>query len=367
MNRPLGEAYHHLAQDVRDYADADRALVTLRPRRTRRALIAGSAALMVIVGGVVAVQQFLPGPPDTVATVVSPTQVVRVVEPPAEAPTLPSAGPVGRGAMVYTACQSECPTFLLLTDGRQYLLGERTVNPPGNITLSPDGRWLGQPVGGGYEVRDLLGVTVHRLDPPAGGNADSAYSPWAWSADSRRLIAGYHASGDVSFYTSLELPGGRTSELRLPPRQEPVGLLPSGELLLLDQSQYGKLPLERVTLKYANTGHTVTLTSGAGLLADTDHGLWIQVNDKRVFTLEYSGDRTTVLEFDLAGKQVARLPLSADQFPIGPVDGGFAVMRIPQDQANGRQKLESISPAGRRPLFDVPGLAAVVLPGGARH
>ncbi|TMR99911.1 esterase-like activity of phytase family protein [Nonomuraea basaltis] len=37
-----------------------------------------------------------------------------------------------------------------------------------------------------------------------------------------------------------------------------------------------------------------------------------------VFTLEYSGDRIAVLEFDLTGKQVARLPLPADQFPAGP-------------------------------------------------
>ncbi|MBB6348111.1 hypothetical protein FHU36_004656 [Nonomuraea muscovyensis] len=364
MNQPLSEAYHHLDQDARDYADADKALVTLRTRRTRRALIAGSAALMMVVGGFAAFQQRLPDPSEAAATVASPTHAV---EPPAEAPALPSTGPVGKGAMVYTACHSTCPTFLLLADGRQYLLGERTVNPPGNITLSPDGRWLGQPVSGGYEVRDLLAGGVHRLEPPGGGDTDSAYSPWAWSADSRRLIAGYHASGNVSSYVTLELPSGRTGELDLPPRQEPVGLLPSGDPLLLDQSQYGELPLERVTLKHASTGRTVTLTSGAGVLADTDHGLWIQVNGERVFTLEYSGDRTTVLEFDLTGKQVARLPLPADQFPVGPVGGGYAVIRVPQDQINGRQKLESVSPSGSRTLFDVPGQAAVVLPGGARH
>jgi hypothetical protein len=364
MNRALGEAYHHLDQDVRNYADADRALVTLRTRRTRRALIAGSAAILVIVGGLVAFQQRPPGSPDAAVTVASPTHAV---EPPAQAPALPSTGPVGRGAMVYTACQSQCPTFLLLADGQQYLLGERTVNPPGNITLSPDGRWLGQPVNRGYDVRDLLGGTVHRLEPPTGADADSAYSPWAWSADSKRLIVGYHASGNIRFYQALEFPSGRTSQLDLPPGHEPVGLLPSGEQLLLDESQHGKLPLERVTLKYANTGRTITLTSGAGVLADTDHGLLIQVNGERVFTLEYSGDRITVLEFDITGKQVARLPLPADQFPVGPVDGGFAVIKVPQDQAHGQQKLEAISPSGHRPLFDVPGQAAVVLPGGARH
>lgn len=364
MNQPLGEAYHHLDQDARNYADADRALVTLRTRRARTALVAGSAALVVVVGGLAAFQQRLPDSPEASATVASPT---RTVEPPAEAPALPATGPVGKGAMVYTACHTKCPTLLLLVDGRQYLLGERTVNPPGNITLSPDGRWLGQPVSGGYEVRDLLAGGVHRLEPPGGGDADSAYSPWAWSADSRRLIAGYHASGNVSAYVTLELPSGRTSRLDPPPRHEPVGLLPSGDLLLLDQSQPGGLPLERVTLRHAGTGRTVTLAAGAGVLADTDHGLWIQVHGERVFTLEYSGDLTTVLEFDITGRQVTRLPLPADQFPVGPVGGGYAVIRVPQDQVNGRQKLESVSLSGSRTLFDVPGQAAVVLPGGARH
>ncbi|RSM99599.1 hypothetical protein DMB42_42680 [Nonomuraea sp. WAC 01424] len=367
MNRALGEAFHRLGQEARDYADADRALAALRTRRTRRtrrALVAGSAALVVIAGGLAAFQARSPAAPDATVTVVSPAHAV---EPPAQAPTLPATGPVGRGALVYTACQSQCPTFLLLADGRQYLLGERTVSPPGNITLSPDGRWLGQPVKGGYEVRDLLGDAVHRLEPPAAPDADSAYSPWAWSADSRRLIVGYHASGDVRTYRTLELPSGRTGELDPPPGQEPVGLLPSGEPLLLDHGQDAKSPLERVTLKHADTGRAVTLASGTGVLADADHGLSVQTNGERVFVLEYAGDRITVLEFDVTGRQVARLPLPPGQYPVGPVDGGYAVIQVPQDQARGRQKLEVVSPVGRRPLFDVPGPAAVVLPGGARH
>ncbi|MGW2161368.1 hypothetical protein [Nonomuraea sp. NPDC001699] len=329
-----------------------------------RALGGASAALMMIVGGVAACQARSPAEPDAAVIVASPAYAV---EPPAQAPTLPSSGPVGRGALVYTACPSRCPTFLLLADGRQYLLGERTVSPPGNLTLSPDGRWLGRPADGGYEVRDLLGGAVHRLEPPTGGDADSAYSPWVWSADSRRLIVGYHASGDVRSYQALEFPGGRAGELDLPRGQEPVGLLPSGEPLLLDVARHDRRPLKRVTLTQADTGRALTLTSGAGVLADADHGLTVQVRGERVYTLEYSGDRIAVLEFDVTGRQVGRLPLPSGQFPVGPVDGGFAVVQVPQDQARGRQKLEVVSPSGRRPLFDVPGLAAVVLPGGARH
>ncbi|WP_433242630.1 hypothetical protein ACQPYK_38415 [Streptosporangium sp. CA-135522] len=361
---PLGDAYRQLDQDTHNYADAGRALSVLRRRRAgKAALVAGSAAVLVIAGGI-GLQQRLSGPPDVATTLASPTHVIK---PPATAPRLPSAGSVGPGAMVYTACRSACPTFLVLQNGQQHVLGERTVNPPGNITLSPDGRWLGQPTTGGYEVRDLLGGTVHTLQPPAGGREDSAYSPWAWSADSRRLILGYHASGDVSAYAELDLGSGRITKPELSMGQEPVGVLPSGELLLLDESQYGKTPLDRVTLKLADSGRTMVLASEAGVLADADHGLWIQVSGERIFTLAHSGDAVTVLEFDITGKRVARMPLLADQYPVGPVADGFAIIQVPQDQRNGHQKLESLSPSGRRLLFEVPGLASIVLPGAARH
>lgn len=283
--------------------------------------------------------------------------VSRVIVPPRQPQGLP-AGPVGAGALVYRACREGCPTFLLTTYGTQYLLGERTINPPGNFTLSPDGRWLGTPTtGGGYEVRDLQGTSIHTMRPPVSGDAESAYSPWAWSADSQRLVLGYHASGDVSAYTDVDLRTGRSAEFDLPREQEPVGILPSGNLLLLEQSR----------VQLSSAGRTFTLTSGAGVLADADHGLSIQVSGERIFALAYSGDRITVVEFDSTGKEVARTPLPADEFPLGPVSGGFAIVQVPLDQARGRQRLETLSPSGRQLLFEVPGTADVVLPGAARH
>lgn len=361
MNLPLGDAYRRLDQDARDYADAGKALSVLRRRRARKAaLVAASAAVLLVAGGI-GLQSRSPGPSDVATAVASPTYVI---EPPAAAPKLPSAGPVGAGAMVYTACPSACPTLLVLGDRRQYVLDDR---PRRDITLSPDGRWLGRSAAGGYEVRDLLGDAVHVVTPPAGGKAGSMYSPWVWSADSRRLILGYHASGDVSAYTELDLESGRISEPELPPGQEPVGMLSSGELLLLDEGQYGTKPLDRVTLKLAASGRTVALAAEAGVLSDGDHGLSIQVRGERIFVLAYSGDSVTVLEFDITGKRVARTPLAADRFPVGPVEDGYAVIQVPQDQKNDRQRLESLSPSGSRPLFEVPGLASVVLPGSARH
>ncbi|MFI6315964.1 hypothetical protein ACIBG8_00510 [Nonomuraea sp. NPDC050556] len=358
MNPHLGEAYHRLDQDARDYTDAGRALGTLRARRRRRAVVAGVLAIALGVG----VQQWLSPRGDGTATVASAPPSVPAIQPPADAPPLPVTGPVGRGALVYTACQSACPTFLVLTDGTQRLLGQRTVYPPGNITLSPDGRWLGRPVDGGYEVRDLLGSAVHHLEPPVGGGADSAYSPWAWSADSRRLIAGYHASGNVSSYVVLDLSNGVHTPLSVPEGQEPVGLLPSGAPILLTSSPS---PRNRLTLQH--DGKTVVLTSDEGVFSDTDHGVSIQVYGESLFVLEYSADRIAVLTFNADGKRQNRVALSADEFPVGPVAGGFAIIRLPNDQARGRQQLESVSPTGRIPLFDLPGQAAIVLPGGTRH
>ncbi|WP_214324466.1 hypothetical protein [Nonomuraea sediminis] len=365
----LGDAYRQLDQDAHNYADAGKVIRLRSRRRTRRALAAGSIAALVVVGGV-AVQQRLSRPPAVTATVASPaidppaetpTVVSPVIDPPAAARSLPPGKVGARGVLVYAACQYGCPTYLVLADGRQYELDERIVD----LSLSPDGRWLGHHTENGYELRDLLGGTAEEIPAPQDRKPNSVLAPWAWSADSRLLLLGDHVDGDVSTYLELDLATGTTTGPALPSGQEPVGILPSGDLLLLDESQYRKRPLTRVTLTRGD--HAVTLTSDAGALADTDHGLSIQVSGDRVFTLAYAEQATTVLEFDTTGKLVTRTQLPPDEYPVGPVPGGYAVTRIPQDQKNGRQRLESLTPSGRRLLFDLLGEAAVVLPGAARH
>ncbi|MEV0597398.1 hypothetical protein [Nonomuraea cavernae] len=349
----LRDSYHEPEQEARDCAGADHAPHGPRRRRIVRTAAGVTFATLLIAGGV-GLQQGLARP--------SGDTIVAVPATPGPVSALPANGPVGRGAAVYTPCRQACPTLLALADGRQHLLGTRTVTPPGNLTLSPDGRWLGMPTASGYELRDLLGDTTHRIASPATGGTDTAYSPWAWSADSRRLILGYHASGKVSEYTDVDLGTGRISTPRLPEGYEPVGILPSGDLALLDQSQYGEGTRTQVRLRTG--GSTVTLqASGDGVLSDADHGLSVQVSGGRVFLLEYTGEQVAVLEFGQGGALVSRTPLADGHYAVGPTADGYAVLQFPRDQRTGHQRLLS---AGRL-LHEFPGEAELVIPGGARH
>ncbi|MEU8250040.1 hypothetical protein [Nonomuraea sp. NPDC048916] len=355
----LRDTYHELEQEARDYADADRALRVLRRRRIVRTAAGAALAALVIAGGVGLQQGLARTPGDTIVAVPATSGSA---EPSPTHPALPANGPVGQGAAVYTPCRQACPTLLALADGRQYVLGARTVNPPGNLTLSPDGRWLGMPTPSGYELRDLLGDTTHRIPAPATGGTDSAYSPWAWSADSRRLILGYHASGKVGEYTDVDLATGQITTPRLPEGSEPVGILPSGDLVLLDRSQYGESARRQVRLRTGDA--TVTLrATGDGVLSDADHGLSVQVSGGRVFLLEYTGEKVAVLEFDQRGVLVSRTPLADGHYAVGPTSDGYAVLQLPPDQRTGRLRLLS---AGRL-LREFPGEAEIVIPGGARH
>ncbi|GGO79298.1 hypothetical protein [Nonomuraea cavernae] len=355
----LRDTYHELEQDARDYADAGRALRVLRRRRIARTAAGAACAALVIVGGV-GLRQSLTHPSGD--TIVAVPATSGSAEPSPAYPALPASGPIGRGAAVYTPCRHACPTLLAVTDGRRYLLGTRTVNPPGNLTLSPDGRWLGRPTASGYELRDLLGDTTHRVASPSTGGPDTAYSPWTWSADSRRVILGYHASGKVAEYTDVDLATGRLTTPRLPDGYEPVGILPSGELVLLDRSQDGESTRRQVKLR--TDGSTVTLqATGDGVLADADHGLSVQVSGGRIFLLEYTGEKVAVLEFGQGGALVSRTPLADGHYAVGPTPDGYAVIQLPPDQRTGRLRLLS---AGRL-LHEFPGEAEIVIPGGARH
>ncbi|GAA4521028.1 MULTISPECIES: hypothetical protein [Nonomuraea] len=350
----LRDTYHRLGADARDYADADLALRVLRRRRTVRAVTGAAAAALLVAGGFGLLQN-LTRSAETITA-------VPAVSTSAGYPSLPSSGPVGRGAVVYAPCRSSCPTLLTLEDGRTYGLGARTVHPQGNITLSPDGRWLGLPTPDGYELRDLLGGTAHRVPVPGDGRADSAYSPWAWSADSRRLILGYHASGDVHAYTDVRLDDGRAEPLTPPEGYEPVGVLPSGELVLLALGQDGDGARERVRLRVGGTARTLSAT-GSGVLSDADHGLSVQVSGERIFVLEYTGDSVAVLRFDPRGTLVERTPLPDGQYALGPTRDGYAVVQPPADQ---RGRLRLLTTDGHV-LRDLPGEAEPAIPGLARH
>ncbi|WP_214104568.1 hypothetical protein [Acrocarpospora catenulata] len=350
----LRDTYLQLERESRDYADADRALATLRRRRTVRQS-AGAAGLAA--AGLVVATLLLQTGGNGGEIAASPT--LSVATTPGYA-ALPVSGPVGQGAAVYTPCRATCPTLLSLTDGREFALGPHTVTPSGNMTLSPDGRWLGLPTLAGYQLRDLLGDTVVQV--PAIGTG-GAFSPWVWSADSRRLILGYHQSGDVSGYLQVDLSTGKQTTLTPSAGYEPVGILPSGALVLLDESQYGDAERKRVTLRVDRTDITLT-ASPAGVFADADHGLSVQVSGGRIFVLEYTDEqKVAVAEFDTTGNRVQYTVLPDGDYAMGPTRDGYATVRMPGDQENGRQQVR----VGDQVIGEYPGMAEIALPGSARH
>src|SRR5688500_15249519 len=74
---------------------------------------------------------------------------------PAGPPTLPTLpdDPFGRGVLVYAAC-ARCRPLVQVADGREFAVPTDAPDVSA-VTLSPDGRWLGYPVGTGFALRDL--------------------------------------------------------------------------------------------------------------------------------------------------------------------------------------------------------------------
>ncbi|MGV9301795.1 hypothetical protein ACWDLG_00340 [Nonomuraea sp. NPDC003727] len=313
----LRAAYRTLEQEAGDYADSARALAVMRRRRAAVA-VAAVAAVLAVVGGLWFVR-------------------------PASPEVSVAAQPSGVGRSIHTACMYGCPTYLTLTDGRQVLLGEQTAPPPGNLTLSPDGRWLGMPTPSGFQLKDLSGSTVYH-GPQAGQG--EAVTPWAWSADSRTLLLAGHASGKVGAYFLFDLTTGRVTRPEVPSGFEPVGLA-RGELVLFAESQYGKRAT-RVELTVG--GRPVTLDAGDAELVTEDGGPTIEVYGDRIYALAFPSN--TMIEFGLDGKELTRYRLAGQ--PLGPSEDGYVVSTAGKVSAGGKE------------LFELPPDSLIVVPGMAR-
>lgn len=356
----LRAAYRELEREARSYADPAAAVTTARRRRTRMTATAAAAAVAVIVVGAGVGWDRGTSPTTETAAQMAPSGSARPsaplnISPPANASPLPGGGTGVSGLLLYTSCMHGCPTFVVLTDGRQYRLDGQTAPPPGNLTLSPDGRWLGMPTATGYELRDLVEGTVHRIAAPQKSRPNAVYSPWVWSADGRFLVLGHHASGDVRAYVQVEPATGRTTTPKIPDGYEPLGVLPSGDALLFDRSAHGKTS-SRVDLALGVPGRFLTLDAGSTSLVTADGGPTIQVRGDRIYAV--APDLTTVIVFDLNGKELSRIPLSQGEGPLVPVEEGYAVQSGPV--------LEVRAAASGRKLHDVPKEAQIVLPGQAR-
>lgn len=315
----LRAAYRALEEEAGDYADPGKALSIVR--RRRMAVVGAAAVAVLAVAGGMWFARAAPSQEVSVAT-----------------------RPPDTGRSIHTACMYGCPTYLTLSDGRQVLLGRQTAPPPGNLTLSPDGRWLGTPTATAFELKDLTGTTVHRSPPAARGEV---VAPWAWSADSRTLLLASHASGDVSAYYLLDLTTGGVTRPDVPEGFEPVGIA-HGELVLFQESQYGK-PATSVELRTGD--RTVTLDAGDAELITQDGGPTLSVREDRIYALAPATD--TMIEFGLDGKELTRYPLGGEA--LAPSPDGYVVSDAGKVSAGGR------------PLFDLPRESLIVVPGMARH
>ncbi|WP_030452072.1 hypothetical protein [Herbidospora cretacea] len=321
------DAYLDLAEDARDYGDPDRAIDTAARRRAAR----WSAAAVAV--AVIVLFTWLRPQPQSAPVLHEPPQ------------------PGARAHSLYSACRDDCPTMLRLTDGRDVEIGVDTVHPPGNYTISPDGRWLGVPEGGGYELGDLLGGPVHRLPAEPGG----VYGPWVWAADSGRIIMAHHRDGEVSHYVDLDLRTGRMTRPAVPEGTEIVGLTGGGDLILM--------PPQKVTdeLTLTVAGRPVVFRAQTGPLADDDHGLWVQSRGDQLYLHEY-GEEPVIQMYGPGGRADAYLRIPEGRYAVGPTRDGYVVV----EPGNRTQRLYEIG-GEERLVGEYPRDAGVVIPGLARH
>ncbi|WP_066373855.1 hypothetical protein [Herbidospora mongoliensis] len=320
------EALHDLAEDARDYGDPDRAIRTVGRRQVIRWSAAATVLTVLIVGAV-------------------------LMRPVQEKPVTVVTHPMARAHSLYAVCRVDCPTLLRLTDGREIQIGVGTINPPGNMTISPDGRWLGLPEGGGYVLRDLLGDTIYRVPAEPGG----VYGPWVWSADSNRIILGHHKDGDVSHYLDVDLGTGRITRPMVLDGNEIVGLTPGHDLILQPDQQ----AVDELALDVA--GRAVLFRPQSGPLTDADHGLWVQSRGDRLYLLVY-GESVSVESFNLDGTADTLMRIPDGRFAVGPTATGYVVVE-PGNQA---QRLYETGEQERL-LGEYPPRAEIVIPGLARH
>lgn len=109
-------------------------------------------------------------------------------------------GSFGRATLVYWGCATDCFPVVRFADGREFEVPTDATSTRG-VTLSPDGRWLGYPLGTGLVVRDLVGSSPeHRFGSPA---VDRRMTAWVWSADSSVLLVSDEGADQVPTGFSL--------------------------------------------------------------------------------------------------------------------------------------------------------------------
>jgi hypothetical protein len=168
--------------------------------------------------------------PDAPAVVPSDRPEPGPLVPSTSAQPLPADSGFGRAAFVYWACPTDCYPVVRFADGREFEIPTDATSPRG-ITVSPDGRWLGFPLGTGLVVRDLFEpATEHRFGSAA---VDRRMTAWAWSADSSVLLVGDEGADQVlAGFSLLRVADGTRTPLPAWPGHLVLGVRTPVELLV---------------------------------------------------------------------------------------------------------------------------------------
>ena len=381
MNDHLRRAYRDLARDAQDYVNLEAVMRKAERRRAAPRWIGAAvatAAVMVVAACLVRSGQGDPvASPSSDPSGSATASSAVAIKPPAQATDLPGSGSVGTAELAYGGCGRGCPTYLLLTDGRQFRIPNADAdNPTSGLTLSPDGKWFGSRVGGDYVVRDLTGTARHVLPGPL--------DPWAWSADSRWLLLADHNDGTVKRYTLLDVLNGRTVGHAPTDAQEwgVRGVLPSGELLLArgeGPARTSKLTVRTVDAATGAERSRRTIDLSAGMEADESVGIaQLSLGGALLVTAfgvnesgEYALPKALVVVDFASGKVLSRrvpppvtvrMPRgSTPWISLGLVDGAALVRRFGGELAEIRVDTGEV-----RPRFALPEDAQVVARGRGR-
>ena len=140
--------------------------------------------------------------------------------------------------------------MLMLTTGVQYVLPQLPQGPH-PYTLSPDGRWLGFPIAGGFRLRNLTDGQTWTMADSGPGVSDA----WVWSPDSARVLVVRHTDGKVTHFDSIET--ATAVRTRVVTGRSPAALLDDGTVLYW-QGEAGSSPLVFADI---TRGELHTLTS----------------------------------------------------------------------------------------------------------
>ncbi|MGQ5264386.1 hypothetical protein ACTWLT_26920 [Micromonospora sp. ZYX-F-536] len=181
---------------------------------------------------------------------------------PARVTDLPADHGVGPAALMYhravdadsfnpvSRTFEQNDVYLVTRSGEHFRVGRTPPDTgPLNLSLSPDGRWLGGKRDGRWWLRDLSAVTEYEVP--------EEHELLRWSTDGRSALLG--KPGTAWTFATMALPGGTVRQLTvaLPPAAAVVAFIAGRELAVFDPKPLlvGSAPHEvAVTLKDILTG-----------------------------------------------------------------------------------------------------------------